>query len=89
MASKAAIAKQKKRQELVDRYAERRAKLISEGDMEGLRNLPRNASPTRLRNRCAVTGRPRGYIRRFKMSRIALREHALRGELPGVKKISW
>ncbi len=89
MASKAAIAKQKKRTELVERYAERRSKLIQEGDVEGLRKLPRNASPTRLRNRCAVTGRPRGYIRRFKMSRIAFREHALRGELPGVKKISW
>ncbi len=89
MASKAAIAKQKKRQELVDRYAEKRSRLIEAGDTEGLRKLPRNASPTRLRNRCAVTGRPRGYIRRFKMSRTALREHALRGELPGVKKISW
>ncbi|MCA9381633.1 30S ribosomal protein S14 [Candidatus Dojkabacteria bacterium] len=89
MASKAAIAKQKRRQKLVDQYADKRARLIEEGDVEGLRKLPRNSSPTRLRNRCELTGRPRGYIRRFKMSRIALREHALKGELPGVRKISW
>jgi small subunit ribosomal protein S14 len=89
MASKAAIAKQRKKQRLVKRYAEKRASLIEQGDIEGLRKLPRNASPTRLRNRCEITGRPRGYIRRFKMSRIALRQFALKGELPGVRKISW
>lgn len=89
MASKAAIAKQKRREKTVERYAAKRAKLIEEGDMEGLRSLPRDASPTRLRNRCEISGRPRGYIRRFKMSRIALRQFALKGELPGVRKISW
>lgn len=89
MASKAAIAKQKKKEELVERYAEKRRALLAEGDYEALAKLPRNSSPVRLRNRCAITGRPRGYIRRFKMSRIALRQKALNGELPGVKKISW
>ena len=89
MASKAAIAKQKRRELLVKRYAEKRAKLIENGNIEGIRKLPRNASPTRLRNRCSISGRSRGYIRRFKMSRIALREYSNKGELPGVKKISW
>lgn len=89
MASKAAIAKQKKRERLVEKHAEKRQQLIADGDYEGLSKLPRNSSATRLRNRCAITGRPRGYIGRFKLSRIALREKALKGELPGVKKFSW
>lgn len=89
MASKAAVAKQKKRERLVEKYAEKRQQLIAEGDYEGLRKLPRSSSATRLRNRCEITGRPRGYIGRVKMSRIALREKALKGELPGIKKFSW
>lgn len=89
MASKAAIAKQKRKESIVKKYAEKRARLLSEGNLEAVRKLPRNASATRLRNRCEITGRARGYIRKFKMSRIALRQKALAGELPGVKKISW
>lgn len=89
MASKAAISKQKRREKLVSKYAEKRRQLVEAGDYDKLLKLPRNASATRLRNRCAITGRSRGYIRRFKMSRIAFREKALNGELPGVKKISW
>ncbi|GAB4285110.1 MAG: 30S ribosomal protein S14 [Candidatus Dojkabacteria bacterium] len=89
MASKAAIAKQRKIRMLVSKYKDKRIDLIERGDMEKLRKLPRNSSATRLRNRCAVTGRPRAYIRRFKMSRIAFRQMALNGELPGVRKISW
>lgn len=57
--------------------------------MEALRNLPRDSSPTRLKNRCEISGRPRGYIRKFKLSRIAFREYAHKGQLPGVKKAGW
>lgn len=89
MASKAAISKQKRRQKLVEKYAAKREKYLAEGNYEKLEKLPRNSSSVRLRNRCALTGRPRGYIRRFKMSRIALREMAQQGYLPGVRKISW
>lgn len=89
MASKAAIAKQKKREKLVAKYAVKRRALTEAGNYEALLKLPRNGAATRLRNRCAITGRPRGYIRKFKMSRIALRQKALNGELPGVRKISW
>lgn len=89
MASKAAVAKQNRREKLVAKYAKKRSELLMNGDYEGLSKLPRNSSPTRLRNRCAISGRPRGYVRRFKLSRIALREKALNGELPGVRKISW
>ena len=85
----------------VERYADRRRELKeiirspqhSEEDKDEawlkLRKLPRDASPTRIRNRCTLTGRPRGYYRRFGLSRIALRERALLGELPGVTKASW
>lgn len=89
MASKAAIAKQKKRQAIVAKYAEKKAQLIADGNVEAARKLPRDSSATRLRNRCEITGRPRGYVGRFKLSRIALRQKALAGELPGVRKISW
>ncbi len=89
MASKAAIAKQKRREKLVNKYAEKRAALVESRDYEGLSKLPRNSAPSRLRNRCAITGRPRGFIRRFKLSRIEFRKRALSGELPGVKKLSW
>lgn len=89
MAKKSMIARQNKRQKLAERYAEKRAALKAAGDYEGLQRLPRNASPTRLNNRCRETGRPRGYLRRFGMSRITFREHASRGEIPGVRKASW
>ncbi|KEZ49745.1 MULTISPECIES: 30S ribosomal protein S14 [Metabacillus] len=89
MAKKSKVAKEKKRQELVEKYRELRAELKESGDIEALRRLPRDSSPTRLKNRCEVTGRPRGYLRKFKLSRIAFRELAHKGQLPGVKKSSW
>jgi small subunit ribosomal protein S14 len=89
MAKKSSVAKEKKRQQLVEKYAEKRRRLREAGDWEGLAKLPRNSSPTRLRNRCHVTGRSRGYMRRFGLSRITFRELALRGEIPGVTKSSW
>ncbi|GIN73426.1 30S ribosomal protein S14 [Bacillus sp. J14TS2] len=89
MAKKSKIAKEKKRQKMVAQYAELRRELKERGDYEALRKLPRDSSPTRLKNRCEVTGRPRGYIRKFEMSRIAFREYAHKGQIPGVKKSSW
>lgn len=82
-------AREVKRQKLVDRFAEKRAKLKAEGDYEGLQKLPKNASPVRLHNRCKLTGRPKGYIRQFGISRITFREMAANGLIPGVKKASW
>ncbi|WP_342025518.1 30S ribosomal protein S14 [Cytobacillus pseudoceanisediminis] len=89
MAKKSKVAKEIKRQELVLKYAELRKELKEKGDYEALRKLPRDSSLTRLKNRCQVTGRPRGYLRKFKMSRIAFREYAHKGQVPGVKKSSW
>ena len=89
MAKKSMLARQAKRQKLVDKYAPKRAELKAAGDLEGLAMLPKNSSPTRLKNRCAETGRPRGYMRQFGLSRIAFREHASKGEIPGVTKSSW
>jgi small subunit ribosomal protein S14 len=89
LAKKSKIAKEKKRQALVKKYAELRKQLKKQGNYDELRKLPRNSSPTRLHNRCEVTGRPRGYLRKFKLSRIAFRELAHKGQLPGVKKSSW
>ncbi|TFV12611.1 30S ribosomal protein S14 [Bacillus stratosphericus] len=89
MAKKSKIAKEKKRQQLVLKYAELRKELKEKGDYEALRKLPRDSSPIRLKNRCELTGRPRGYLRKFKMSRIAFRELAYTGHIPGVKKSSW
>ncbi len=71
------------------RYAEKRAKLKEAGDWVGLDKLPRNASPVRLHNRCKLTGRPRGYMRRFGISRVTFREMASDGKIPGVTKASW
>lgn len=88
MAKKSKIAKEKKRR-LVLKYAELRKELKEKGEYEALRKLPRDSSPTRLKNRCELTGRPRGYLRKFKMSRIAFRELAYKGQIPGVKKSSW
>ncbi|WP_028391305.1 30S ribosomal protein S14 [Bacillus cihuensis] len=89
MAKKSKVAKAKKQQKTVEKYAEIRKQLILNKDYEGLMKLPRDASPTRLHNRCGVTGRPRGYMRKFNMSRIVFRELAHKGQIPGVKKASW
>lgn len=89
MARKSKIARQKQREKLVAKYAQKREALKAAGDYYGLSQLPRNASPTRLHNRCEFTGRPRGYVRYFGVSRIVMREMAHKGELPGVKKASW
>lgn len=89
MARKAVVARQKKREKLVAKYAAKRALLKEHGDYQSLALLPRNSSPVRLKNRCMLTGRPRGYIRRFGISRIKFRELALNGKIPGVKKTSW
>ncbi len=82
-------ARERKRQKLVAKYADKRAQLKAEGDYEGLQKLPKNASPVRLHNRCNITGRPRGYMRMFGISRIQFREMASKGLIPGVKKASW
>ncbi|PAF37262.1 30S ribosomal protein S14 [Terribacillus saccharophilus] len=89
MAKKSKIAKEKKRQEMVMKYAELRRELKEKGDYEALKKLPRDSSPTRLKNRCEITGRPRGYMRQFGMSRIKFREYAHKGQVPGVRKASW
>lgn len=82
-------AREVKRQKLVNRYAEKRAALKAAGDQEGLSKLPRNSNPIRLHNRCMITGRPKGYMRQFGISRIQFREMASAGLIPGVKKASW
>lgn len=82
-------ARELKRQKLVDKYAEKRAALKAAGDYEGLQKLPKNASPVRLHNRCKLTGRPKGYMRQFGISRVTFREMANFGLIPGVKKASW
>lgn len=89
MAKTSKRVKARKREELVARYAELRRELKRRGDWEALRRLPRDSSPIRLRNRCELTGRPRGYLRQFRVSRIAFRELAHRGQVPGVTKSSW
>mgnify|MGYP006301605583 CR=1 FL=1 len=89
MAKKSIIARDIKRQKMIDKYAEKRAELKAAGDYDALHQLPKNSSPTRRKNRCAETGRPRAYMRQFGLSRIAFREHASRGEIPGVTKGSW
>jgi len=89
MATKAWISKQKRREALVARYADVRRQLKKEGNYAALAKLPRDASPTRSNNRCQLTGRSRGFLRKFKVSRIMLRELALSGKIPGVKKASW
>ena len=89
MAKTSVIAREKKRRKTVEKYAAKRAALKAAGDYEGLQKLPRNASPVRLHNRCALTGRPRGYIRKFGVCRNVFRELALDGKIPGVRKSSW
>ena len=89
MAKESMKARELKRQAVVDKYAEKRKALKAAGDFEALQKLPKNASPIRLHNRCGLTGRPRGYIRQFGISRVTFREMALNGKIPGVKKASW
>lgn len=89
MARKAVIAREKKRERLVAKYAAKRADLKAEGDYEALDKLPKNASPVRLHNRCKLTGRPKGYMRKFGISRVTFREMASQGKIPGVTKASW
>ncbi|NND71322.1 MAG: 30S ribosomal protein S14 [Rhodothermales bacterium] len=89
MAKTSWMARERKRRRMVVKYAAKRAALKEAGDYEGLQKLPRNASPVRLRNRCAMSGRSRGYIRRFGISRIVFRDMALAGKIPGVRKASW
>ena len=89
MAKESMKAREVKRAKLVQKYAGKRAKLLAEGDYIALQKLPKNASPVRMHNRCSLTGRPKGYIRQFGISRIKFREMALKGLIPGVKKASW
>jgi len=89
MAKKSILARDAKRLKMIEKYAAKRAELKAAGDFESLAMLPRNSSPTRRTNRCIETGRPRAYMRQFGLSRIAFREHASRGEIPGVTKSSW
>ncbi|MFV8224935.1 30S ribosomal protein S14 [Christiangramia aquimixticola] len=89
MAKESMKAREVKRQKLVKKYAEKRAALKEAGDFEGLQKLPKNSSPVRLHNRCKLTGRPKGYMRQFGLSRVMFREMANQGLIPGVKKASW
>jgi len=89
MAKKSITARQHKREKMVAKFAEKRTALKAAGDYAGLDLLPKNASPVRLKNRCQLTGRPRGYMRYFGLSRIMFRDMALNGMIPGVKKASW
>lgn len=89
MAKESIKAREVKRRKLVDKYAKKRAELKAKGDYLGLQKIPKNASPVRLHNRCAITGRPKGYMRFFGLSRINFREMAVRGLIPGIKKASW
>jgi len=89
MAKASQLARLKKKQRLVAKYAVKRAALKAAGDWEGLQKLPKNSSPVRIKNRCAVSGRSRGYLRAFGLSRIQFRELAREGKIPGVKKASW
>lgn len=89
MAKKSAIARDLKRQKMIKATAAKRAELKSVGDRVGLHLLPRNSSPTRHKNRCSETGRPHGFMRQFGLSRISFREHASKGEIPGITKSSW
>lgn len=89
MAKKSMVVKDARRQRMIGKYAAKRAELKAAGDFEGLQALPRNSSPTRWKNRSTESGRPRAYMRRFGMDRIAFREHASKGEIPGVTKASW
>jgi small subunit ribosomal protein S14 len=89
MAKESMKARERKREKMVARYAAKRKKLKEEGDWVGLQKLPANSAAVRLHNRCKLTGRPRGYMRQFGISRVLFRDMALEGKIPGVKKASW
>ena len=89
MAKESMKAREVKREALVAKYAAKRKALKEAGDYEALQKLPKNASPVRLHNRCKLTGRPKGYMRQFGISRVTFREMALNGKIPGVTKASW
>jgi small subunit ribosomal protein S14 len=89
MAKESIKARERKRERLVEKFAEKRKALKEAGDFTGLQKLPKNASPIRLHNRCKLTGRPKGYMRLFGISRINFREMANKGLIPGVRKASW
>ena len=89
MAKESIKARERKKEQLVEKFAEKRKTLKAAGDYLALQKLPKNASPVRLHNRCKLTGRPKGYMRLFGISRINFREMAVKGLIPGVKKASW
>lgn len=89
MAKESMKARERKREKMVAKYAEKRAALKAEGDYEALQKLPKNSSAVRMHNRCKLTGRPKGYMRQFGLSRVKFREMASAGLIPGVKKASW
>ena len=89
MAKKSIIARQAKREAMVAKFSDKRATLKAAGDYAALDLLPKNASPVRLKNRCQLTGRPKGYMRYFGLSRVIFRDMALNGKIPGIKKASW
>ncbi|AFL84324.1 ribosomal protein S14 [Belliella baltica DSM 15883] len=89
MARESLKARERKRERLVAKYAKKRAELKAAGDYEALDKLPRNSSPVRLHNRCKLTGRPKGYMRKFGINRVTFREMASAGKIPGVTKSSW
>ena len=89
MAKKSVMARERKRERMVEKYAEVRRKLKEEGNFDELDKLPKNSAAVRLRNRCQLTGRPRGYMRRFGLCRLQFRDLALQGKIPGVTKASW
>jgi small subunit ribosomal protein S14 len=89
MARKSLIARQQRRERMVKKYAQKRKELKEKGDWEALAKLPRDSSSTRLHSRCNVTGRARGYYRKFGVSRLVFRELALEGKIPGIIKSSW
>lgn len=89
MSRKSVVAREAKREKLVAKFAEKRKALKEAGDYEALDKLPKNASPVRLKNRCGLTGRPKGYVRFFGISRVKFRELASYGKIPGVTKASW
>ncbi len=89
MAKESMKARERKREALVEKFADKRARLKADEDWEALQKLPKNSSYIRKHNRCKLTGRPRGYMRQFGLSRVTFREMALKGLIPGVKKASW
>lgn len=89
MAKESMKAREVKRAKLIAKYADKREKFLQEGNYDALQTLPRNSSPIRQHNRCKITGRPKGYMRQFGLSRIQFREMASKGLIPGVRKASW